>query len=60
MSTVQAIRTVLFYLLLSASAFVWGTLSFFIAPILPFRARYRFVVQNWRCADWRTSRKSPA
>lgn len=38
MSTVQAIRTVLFYLLLSASAFVWGTLSFFIAPILPFRA----------------------
>ncbi|MFO6374593.1 1-acyl-sn-glycerol-3-phosphate acyltransferase, partial [Pseudomonas aeruginosa] len=53
MSTVQAIRTVLFYLLLSASAFVWGTLSFFIAPILPFRARYRFVVQNWcRFAIW--------
>ena len=55
MSTVQAIRTVLFYLLLSASAFVWGTLSFFIAPILPFRARYRFVVQNWcRFAIWLT------
>ncbi len=52
MSTVQAIRTVLFYLLLSASAFVWGTLSFFIAPILPFRARYRFVVPSaTRCAD---------
>ncbi|SDI58030.1 lysophospholipid acyltransferase family protein [Pseudomonas panipatensis] len=53
MSTVQAIRTTLFYLLLSFSAFVWGTLSLFIAPLLPFRARYRFVVQRWcRFAVW--------
>ncbi|MEG7358930.1 lysophospholipid acyltransferase family protein [Pseudomonas citronellolis] len=53
MSTVQAIRTVLFYLLLSASAFLWGTLSLLIAPFLPFRARYRFVVQRWcRFAVW--------
>ena len=53
MSTVQATRTVLFYLLLSASAFLWGTLSLLIAPFLPFRARYRFVVQRWcRFAVW--------
>ncbi|MBO3275930.1 lysophospholipid acyltransferase family protein [Pseudomonas schmalbachii] len=51
----QAIRTVLYYLLLSISAFVWGTLSIFIAPLLPFRARYRFVVQTWcRFAVWLT------
>ncbi|KAF1056841.1 MAG: 1-acyl-sn-glycerol-3-phosphate acyltransferase [Pseudomonas delhiensis] len=55
MSTVQAIRTVLFYLVLSTSAFVWGTLSLFIAPLLPFRARYRFVVMRWcRFAVWWT------
>ncbi|BCD85604.1 lysophosphatidic acid acyltransferase [Pseudomonas solani] len=53
MTTVQAIRTFFFYLLLSSSAFVWGTLSFFIAPFLPFRARYRFVVWRWcRFATW--------
>lgn len=53
MSTVQALRTVLFYLLLSASAFIWCTLCVFIAPLLPFRARYRLVIQTWcRCATW--------
>jgi 1-acyl-sn-glycerol-3-phosphate acyltransferase len=53
MSTVQTLRTCLFYFLLSASAFLWCTLSVFVAPFLPFRARYRFVVQNWcRCATW--------
>ncbi|HBX56481.1 lysophospholipid acyltransferase family protein [Pseudomonas sp. UBA2684] len=53
MSTVQALRTFLFYLLLSASAFIWCILSVFVAPFLPFRARYRFVIQNWcRCAVW--------
>lgn len=56
MSTVQAIRTVLFYLLLSSSAFVWGTLSLLIAPFLPFRARYRFVAQAWcKFAVWLAS-----
>lgn len=53
MSTVQAIRTLFFYLLLSASAFLWGTLSLLVAPFLPFQARYRFVVQRWcRFAVW--------
>lgn len=53
MTTVQAIRTVLFYLLLSSSAFVWGTISFLVAPFLPFRARYRFVIWRWcRFAVW--------
>lgn len=53
MSTVQALRTVLFYLLLSSSAFLWCTLCMFIAPLLPFRARYRLVNQTWcRCAIW--------
>ena len=49
----QTIRTVLFYLLLSVSACVWCILSVFVAPFLPFRARYRFVNQTWcRCAVW--------
>nr|WP_312971692.1 lysophospholipid acyltransferase family protein [Pseudomonas sp.] len=53
MSTVQFFRTLLFYLLLSSSSFVWCIISVFVAPFLPFRARYRFVVQNWcRCAVW--------
>lgn len=53
MSTVQTLRTILFYLLLSSSALLWCTLSVFIAPFLPFRARYRFVNQTWcRCAVW--------
>ncbi|HLA30765.1 MAG TPA: lysophospholipid acyltransferase family protein [Pseudomonas sp.] len=53
MSTVQTLRTFLFYLLLSASAFFWCILSVFVAPLLPFRARYRFVIQTWcRCAVW--------
>jgi 1-acyl-sn-glycerol-3-phosphate acyltransferase len=53
MSTVQPLRTFLFYLLLASSSFIWCTLSVFIAPFLPFRARYRFVNQNWcRCAVW--------
>ncbi|WP_298185560.1 lysophospholipid acyltransferase family protein [uncultured Pseudomonas sp.] len=53
MSTVQTLRIFLFYLLLASSSLLWCTLSFFIAPFLPFRARYRFVNQNWcRCAVW--------
>ncbi|NQD95752.1 1-acyl-sn-glycerol-3-phosphate acyltransferase [Pseudomonas sp. CrR25] len=53
MSTVQSFRTFLFYLLLSASACIWCILSVFVAPFLPFRARYRFVVQAWcRSAVW--------
>ena len=55
MTPVQRLKTVLFYLLLSASAFVWGTLNLLVAPFLPFAARYRFVVQRWcRFAVWLT------
>ncbi|WP_263143654.1 lysophospholipid acyltransferase family protein [Pseudomonas sp. RIT-PI-AD] len=53
MSTLQVLRTLLFYLLLSSSSFFWCILSVFVAPFLPFRARYRFVIQNWcRSAVW--------
>jgi 1-acyl-sn-glycerol-3-phosphate acyltransferase len=53
MSTLQTIRTVIFYLLLASTSFFWCTLSVFVAPFLPFRARYRFVNQTWcRCAVW--------
>lgn len=53
MSSLQVLRTVLFYLLLSSSSFCWCILSVFIAPLLPFRARYRFVIQTWcRLATW--------
>lgn len=53
MTTVQAIRTFFFYLLLSSSSFFWCILCVFVAPFLPFRARYRFVIQTWcRCATW--------
>ena len=53
MSTLQTLRTFLFYLLLSVSACLWCILSVFVAPFLPFRARYRFVNQTWcRCAVW--------
>lgn len=53
MTTVQAFRTFLFYLLLSSSSFFWCILCVFVAPFLPFRARYRFVIQAWcRCATW--------
>ncbi|WP_462380415.1 lysophospholipid acyltransferase family protein [Pseudomonas sp. Marseille-QA0892] len=41
------IRVGAFYLLLSLSAFLWGTVSLLIAPFLPFKTRYRFVVVAW-------------
>lgn len=51
----QAIRTFFFYLLLGTSSLLWCTLSFFIAPFLPFKARYRFINVYWcRCAIWLT------
>jgi 1-acyl-sn-glycerol-3-phosphate acyltransferase len=47
------VRIAIFYLVLSLSAFVWGTLSLLIAPFLPFRTRYRFVIRAWcRFATW--------
>ena len=51
MSTVHLFRTILFYFLLASSSCIWCIISVFVAPFLSFRARYRFVVQNWcRCA----------
>ena len=47
MALVQAFRVTLFYLLLSASSFFWCLISLVVAPLLPFRQRYRFVVQAW-------------
>ncbi len=56
MSTVQAIRIFLFYLLLSTSALLWCSLSFFIAPFQSFKARYHFINVNWcRFAVWLTA-----
>ncbi|MFI8482214.1 lysophospholipid acyltransferase family protein [Pseudomonas sp. NPDC078700] len=56
MSILRAINIFCFYILLATSSFLWCTLSFFIVPFLPFRARYRFVNQNWcRFAVWLTS-----
>ena len=53
MSILQAIRTFLFYLLLGTSSLLWCSLSFFVAPFLPFKARYRFINVYWcRCALW--------
>jgi 1-acyl-sn-glycerol-3-phosphate acyltransferase len=55
MSIVRAIRIFFFYLLLGTSALLWCSLSFFIAPFLPFRIRYRFINVYWcRCAVWLT------
>ena len=55
MSILQAIRTFFFYLLLGTSSLLWCSLSFFVAPFLPFRARYRFINVYWcRCALWLT------
>lgn len=55
MSTLQAIRTFFFYLLLGTSSLLWCTLSFFVAPFLTFRARYRFINVYWcRFALWLT------
>ena len=53
MALVQAFRVTLFYLLLSSSSFFWCLISLVVAPLLPFRQRYRFVVQAWcNCAVW--------
>ena len=48
-------RVVLFYLLLSASAGIWGLLMLIIAPFMPYRWRYHMIV-NWWCrfAVWLT------
>ncbi|MFJ3486652.1 lysophospholipid acyltransferase family protein [Pseudomonas sp. NPDC090202] len=55
MSIVQAIRIFIFYLLLGTTALLWCSLSFFVAPFMPFPVRYRFINVYWcRCAVWLT------
>lgn len=55
MSIMRATRISLFYLLLGTSALLWCILSFFVAPFLSFKARYRFINVYWcRCAIWLT------
>lgn len=49
------VRVTLFYLLLSASAGIWGLLMLIIAPLMPYRWRYHMIVNWWcRCAVWLT------
>ena len=53
MSALLPIRIALFYLLLGFTAFAWCLVSLVFAPFMPFRKRYRFVVQTWcRSAVW--------
>mgnify|MGYP006202770837 CR=1 FL=1 len=53
MSLLLPVRIALFYFMLAFTAFAWCLVSLVFAPFLAFRARYRFVVQNWcRCAVW--------
>ncbi|WP_230375407.1 lysophospholipid acyltransferase family protein [Pseudomonas fulva] len=47
MSILQAIRILLFYLLLGTSSLLWCSLSFIVAPLLSFRQRYRFINVYW-------------
>lgn len=55
MSTVQAIRIFIFYVLLGTSCLLWCSLSFFVAPFMSFPVRYHFINVRWcRCALWLT------
>lgn len=55
MSVLMVLRVTLFYLLLSASAAVWGVLMLIIAPFLPYRMRFKLVLECWcRFAIWLT------
>lgn len=53
MNALLPLRVVLFYVLLSLTALVWCLISLVFAPFMPFRKRYRFVIQTWcRSAVW--------
>lgn len=55
MAIVQTTRIAVFYVLLCVTCLLWCSLSFFVAPFMPFRMRYRFVNVYWcRCAIWLT------
>lgn len=53
MSVLMPLRVTLFYLLLSASAGIWGALMLIIGPFLPYRWRFRIILEWWcRQAIW--------
>lgn len=55
MPVLMALRVTLFYLLLSTSAVIWGLLMLLIGPFLPYRTRFKVVLEWWcRMAIWLT------
>lgn len=53
MSVLMPLRVILFYLLLAASAGIWGLLMLIVAPFLPYRWRFTLIVGWWsRLAIW--------
>ena len=53
MSVLMALRVTLFYLLLSTSAVLWAVPMLLIGLLLPYRLRFRVVMQWWcRLAIW--------
>lgn len=55
MSVLMVFRVTLFYLLLSASAVLWAVPMLIIGPFLPYRARFKVILECWcRFAIWLT------
>lgn len=55
MSVLMALRVTLFYLLLSASAVLWAVPMLIIGPFLPYRTRFKVILECWcRFAIWLT------
>lgn len=53
MSVLMPLRVILFYLLLAASAGIWGLVMLIVAPFLPYRWRFTLIVGWWsRLAIW--------
>jgi len=54
MTTLQRIKMVFFYLVLSLSSLIWSLVGLVCAPFMSsFERRWRFVIQNWcRFAVW--------
>ena len=55
MSVLMALRVTLFYLLLSTSAVLWAVPMLLIGPFLPYRLRFKVILEWWcRMAIWLT------
>src|SRR5690554_7215220 len=53
MSVFMGLRVILFYLLLSTSAVLWAIPMILIGAFLPYRLRFKLVLQCWcRLAVW--------